>query len=135
MITEDYVSFEIAKLLKEKGFDSEDCFAFYNKNGEIGFLQTFGDITDYYDLENPVIAPTHQMAMKWLREVHDLWCEIAPEGKGLWCAEIYSLREEEFIPGSIIHKNKSYKESVEAILKYCLENLPNIRENLIDYEE
>ena len=28
MITEDYVSFETAKLLKEKGFDSE-CHSYY----------------------------------------------------------------------------------------------------------
>jgi hypothetical protein len=29
MITEDYVSFEVAKLLKEKGFN-EPCIATYN---------------------------------------------------------------------------------------------------------
>ena len=51
MITEDYCSFEVAKLLKEKGFDYK------------GF--------DYIDFEGEVIRqdrPTHQMAMKWLRE-------------------------------------------------------------------
>ena len=34
MITEDYVSFATAQLLKEKGFDgkdTEDCFAFYKE--------------------------------------------------------------------------------------------------------
>ena len=34
MIQEDYVSFETAKLLKEKGFDGE-CFAAYNGNGKL----------------------------------------------------------------------------------------------------
>ena len=29
-LTEDYVSFETAKLLKEKGFD-EPCFAYYSE--------------------------------------------------------------------------------------------------------
>jgi len=33
MITEDYVSFETAKLLKEKGFDKK-CFTVYNNNHE-----------------------------------------------------------------------------------------------------
>lgn len=33
MITEDYVGFETAKLMKEKGFD-EICYLGYNKNGE-----------------------------------------------------------------------------------------------------
>ena len=34
MITEDYVSFETAKLLKEKGFD-EDIDLWYDENGEM----------------------------------------------------------------------------------------------------
>ena len=68
MITEDYVSFEIAKLLKEKGFD-ECIFEFYvgdsimyARNGEGFRLSELPDI--YY----PHI--THQMALAWLREVH-----------------------------------------------------------------
>ena len=32
MIQEDYVSFETAKLLKEKSFD-ESCHAYYNDDG------------------------------------------------------------------------------------------------------
>ena len=33
MVTEDYVSFEIAKLLKEKGFESDNCHTAYDENG------------------------------------------------------------------------------------------------------
>ena len=36
MITEDYVSFEIAKLLKEKGFD-ELCYQKYDDEGYLSF--------------------------------------------------------------------------------------------------
>ena len=36
MITEDYVSFEVAKLLKAKGF-RETLTSFYNGDGEINF--------------------------------------------------------------------------------------------------
>lgn len=36
MITEDYVSFEVAKLLKEKGFD-EPLKRFYNSEGKKEF--------------------------------------------------------------------------------------------------
>jgi hypothetical protein len=63
------------------------------------------------------------MAMKWLREVHNLWCEISPEGKGLWYREVYSLTDEEYIPNSNGHKIKSYEEACEAAIKYSLENL------------
>ena len=129
MIKEDYVSLETAKLLKEKGFD-EKCMSYYG-HGEfqLGHPEYMKSNTDRdgvacngvpYDAYN---APTLQMAMKWLREVHNLWCEISWEGKGLWCMEVFSLMDEEFIPGSIVHEIKSYEEACEAAIKYCLENL------------
>lgn len=69
MITEDYVSFETAKLLKEKGFDEECSSAFY-KTGRIvdGYDSEFS--YNYYD------RPTLQIARKWLREKHNLHIEI-----------------------------------------------------------
>jgi len=114
MITEDYVSSELAKLLKEKGFYSEDCFAFYKKNREICFLQTFGDIADY-DSGTCVIAPTLQMAMKWLREVHDIKIMIRPYVDGTYSYEILN--------GFWYVNFDSYEDAVEAAIKYCLENL------------
>ena len=43
MIQEDYVSFETAKHLKEKGFD-EDINLWYNENGNEIFFQQKYDI-------------------------------------------------------------------------------------------
>jgi hypothetical protein len=129
MIQEDYVSFETAKLLKEKGFDSEDCFAFYKKNGEIGFLQTFGDIADY-DSEACVIAPTLQTAMKWLREVHNLFIEIRVgeiDGKTWYDFDIIPINgrkvEWNHYTNLPLVELNSHEEAVELALKYCLENL------------
>lgn len=79
MITEDYVSFETAKLLKEKGFDceKESITAMYRKDGEFYSLSSSDPYYyDYNDFdEYDYIAPTIQMAMKWLREVHNLVIE------------------------------------------------------------
>lgn len=69
MITEDYVSFETAKLLKEKGFD-EYC-GYYNSDGEYWEYRVYNHRGEYY-----ISAPTLQMAMKWLREKHHLHIEI-----------------------------------------------------------
>lgn len=114
-ITEDFCSYEVAKLLKEKGFDYQ------------GF--------DYIDFEGEVIKqdrPTHQMAMKWLREVHHKHCSVSYDIDLYWFFQIIELKElkEHFDYSELIHyhtKNEtgfnSYEEAVEAALKYCLENL------------
>ena len=126
-ITEDYVSFDAAKLLKEKGFDSEDCFAFYKKNGEIGFLQTFGDITDYVS-ETCVIAPTLQMVLKWLREVHNIFIIIEPHKydyineRNSSC--IASLWQGDNYYENITSKDyPTYEEACEETIKFSLKNL------------
>ena len=131
MITEDYVSFETAKLLKEKGFDWE-CFQYWH---EIDNLTCFKielvhsqSMYPIQNISNPCFfgpaAPTLQMAMKWLREVHKLWCEISWEGKNAWFVDIFSLDEEQYVmSGHKMHKVPSYEEACDAAIKYCLENL------------
>ena len=125
MITEDYVSFETAKLLKEKGFDSEECFAFYKENGKMGFLQTFGDIADY-NSETCVLAPTLQMAMKWLRKNHNFYIDPYPEDNKTWCLIIWELYPKCVKQCKGKYDDHSYstpEEACEAAIKYCLENL------------
>ena len=129
MITEDYVSFQVAKLLKEKGFDCSrsDISAMYNEDGKLFSLSTADKY--YYDYddfdEKDYIAPTLQMAMKWLRKIHSL--EIYPyhdygEDNDSWWFEIIRSRSSyaEYESDSIYLK---YEEACEAAIKYCLENL------------
>ena len=118
MITEDYVSFETAKLLKEKGFDWNcESKRFYPEPD--------------YDQESPdgVYAPTLQMAMKWLREVHNLCLEPYRTACGYLCdvarvpsgSEIYGQDNEGDDEDS--GEFTTYEKSCEAAIKYCLENL------------
>ena len=74
MITEDYCSFEISKLLRNKGFN-EPCRAYY----DMGALKE--DVTVPMDWSHSnfidhISAPTLQLAMKWLREVHRIEIHI-----------------------------------------------------------
>lgn len=114
-ILEDYVSFETAKLLKEKGF-TENCLMRYNKVGDLveeayKFDWNFQTI-DYS-------APTLQMAMKWLREIHDIDVSVVP----LRSHKEYLPRiESDAISHDAIPCRK-YEEACEAAIKYCLENL------------
>ena len=106
MIQEDYCSFEVAKLLKEKGFDYQ------------GF--------DYIDFEGEVIRqdrPTHQMAMKWLRDIHNINIEINFNryGPNYRYKIIYKpeILDDIYSTGNYLY----YEEAVEVALKYTLENL------------
>ncbi len=131
-ITEDYVSFETAKLLKEKGFDCEDCIAFYNKDGTIRFLQTFGDVAEYYD--ESIDAPTHQMALKWLREIHKIhinldihWLHFANRNGWMYVIERILDNGVDYVDSkgdsSDLTFFSTYEEACERAIKYVLENL------------
>lgn len=64
MITEDYVSFEVAKLLKEMGFDGDTSCYYTPDNKKRWVYQHYQD----FDKKDRIECPTFQMAMKWLRE-------------------------------------------------------------------
>lgn len=117
MITEDYVSFETAKLLKEKGFDEICSFAFYKD----------GRIVDRYDSEfsyNYYDRPTLQMAMNWLEEKYGVFCAIRRHGNSD-DGFSYSWNCEGKM-GLSIGNGGGFKTATEAredVIKYCLENL------------
>lgn len=106
IITEDYVSDETFKLLKEKGFD-DSCCRFVIESDET-----------YYRG-----APTLQMAMKWLRKVHNI--DIFPWkiGKGIYSCAIFNSNTGQDLSSDKDFPSEKYEETVEEAIKYCLENL------------
>ena len=108
---EDYCSYEVAKLLKEKGFDWECEHVIWE-----------GADDNYENYDKAIPNPTHQMAMKWLRESHNLQIQIIP----------ITSRHKDWTFGIDINFSPltidllcfpTYEEAVEAALKYVLENL------------
>lgn len=124
MITEDYVSFETAKLLKEKGFDEPVLFTIdregfqqYPKNLEFEYLHNSEVSADEY------ACPTLQLAMKWLREVHNIDIIITSSKD-----ESYNKRKYTYVIvskrfGGTDNVKRTYEEACETAIKYCLENL------------
>ena len=131
MIKEDFVSFEVAQLLKEKGFD-EPCMAYYTTSTHKGHEV-------HYDVYSPCNSdlniifcnmefgslPTHQIAMKWLRRVHNVNIDIV---------SIWNQKRFEYQVFVVTPENAKqcyvddklylgYEEAVEGALKYCLKNL------------
>ena len=116
MITEDYVSFEIAKLLNEKEFD-ERSTASYDLKGRLQEGSAYWNSTPSW-----YAAPTLQMTMKWLREVHKIHIVIGwlPNSK-LFFTHICDMNSG--YPKRNKHEYTSYEEAIEEALKYTLENL------------
>lgn len=129
MITEDYVSFETAKLLKEKGFD-ELCDKKYNGYKSIvpaGKMIELWQNSEFDDDEE-CSAPTLQMTMKWLREAHNIHIDINTN---------WAFKDDNFIVIGYMFNTHSainswyqdlvnyptYEQACEAAIKYCLENL------------
>jgi len=118
MITEDYVSLEIAELLKEKGFDWNcESNRFYPEPD--------------YDQESPdgVYAPTLQTAMKWLRNQHNLHIMVDCIGSKNYMPTVQFICNSKDIKVES-DKNKiggngfdSFEEACESTIKYCLEKL------------
>jgi len=118
MIQEAYCSFEVAKLLKEKGFNERSA-ASYDSKGQLQEGYAYWNKTPIW-----FAAPTHQMAMKWLRDVHHIainigWGEIF-EDQYKWWSTVLNMDNGDLYDE---HYNASYEESVEDTLKYCLEKL------------
>lgn len=118
MIQEDYCSYEVAKLLKEKGFDEPLVNYYYTAKGErVGYLLM---------PEVQYLCPTHQIAMKWLREkgiecvVIPIWNTIGKQYRSYVLSDLGDKYKDNYDSYS---DNISYEEAVEAALKYSLINL------------
>lgn len=122
MIEEAYCSFEVSKLLKEKGFD-EKVSTYYLVHSN-DFPEFFDKKDEFPDPEDVWLkCPTHQMAMAWLREIHFLWIDIDPLTNYKWTWGIWLMNDPNFKMGESSQVTSNYKEAVEAALKYALENL------------
>ena len=126
MITEDYCSFEVAKLLKEKGFD-ELCIFKYNSKG---IRVKAGEAIDEWQNseldDDECSCPTHQMAMKWLREEYNIFIQISAVLQDQPFGLHYrpSIQDyHAYARHDNFNEYVTYKEAVEVVLKYCLENL------------
>ena len=125
MIKEDFVSFEVAKLLKEKGFN-EPTWTRYEDNDEV----IFGDKYNWNNSPmGQISAPTNQMAMKWLREVHNLFIElyVVKNYSKKKLEYTYSIQDLDFQgsdDGIECCKNwDTPEQACEIAIKYCLEKL------------
>ena len=135
---EDFVTFEIAKKLKEKGF-KEQCLAYYTKDSDFYYNNSYGsDVENAFKSFNSrpnhicgkrIDAPIIYQVLKWLREEKLILIGLSPmqeydvEETIEWCATVYKADKQ----GGLSLKEELYYESYEqaalASIEYVLDNL------------
>ena len=111
-MNEDYVSFEVAKLLKEKGF-RWGCQAFYTSDREL-ILSPVHTINDEME-DSDIACPTLYMAQKWLRS-KGYHVEVVYMRNDLWIYEILTIPHHDLVglADRIITNFISYEYALNA---------------------
>lgn len=129
---EAYVSFEVAKLLKEKGFDGL-CYGIWHIYNEV--FELHYEPLDYSNLRDEMLlAPTQQMAMRWLREEYNILVTVQPceVGAGVddYTYIIYEIQPEDYhfkfiAQGRVqpVAYTMDYEGTLEEGIKHALINL------------
>lgn len=145
MIHDEIVTYEVAKLAKEKGFDW-DCPMFYNPEGELEYGWAYDPMNSGLDMRDMLChnsklplgfgaecsAPTQSLLQKWLREEKRINICIDSD---------LDFNEEDYIyEWQLSHKKDlgdgcyriitesdmefypTYEEALETSMKYALEN-------------
>lgn len=152
MIKEMYCSYELSKLLKEKGFKESTQLVWYEHlpsqnavhNSEIGkpkrdyfYWGKEGERNSPWTNDSPIpsyisgevySSPTYQMAMAWLREIHGVFIVIEPHTYDYvnekYANYTFSIWQGDNYDENPLSENfPSYDEAVEAACLYVLNNL------------
>ena len=129
-LTEDFVSFELAKLLRKKGFDGY-CFMIYSIDGTIdNTMELYGEVSmcNSECSDGDIVAPTFQMAIKYLREQYGFLISINPtlDKDGQLCIMYYIWDMDDIEKEAVksgLYSIENYNQCIDDSIKYCLENL------------
>lgn len=106
-MTEELVTLETAKLLKEKGFLQRKYFI---------------NVSTLHNCYKYLSVPPQSVVQRWLRETKDLHIEISYMYENYWIYDILTIPNHDLVGLSdrpIIHY-KSYEEALEAGIQETL---------------
>ena len=137
---EQLVTFDTAKLAKEKGFDI-DCYHAYDKDNKliectsstltgkvVKFSASLIRTLSFYD--KPIechLAPTQSLLQKWLREKHNIEVTCYKDKDGQYSVsrgKSYSLDNTLSGITGKINTFKTYKDALEKGLEEALKLIP-----------
>ena len=135
-MNEDFVTYEIAKMLKEKGYNCELPYAMYNEIGQFCLLTTsapyhvcesgykYREYYDYNDFDkNDFIAPTISQVLKWLRKEKKIHISIDIWGR-TWGYDILNLPSGNSLHWTAYDENiNNYEQAALAGIEYVIDSL------------
>ncbi len=120
---EDFVPYELAVKLKEKGFTCEYPFAMYNKYEQ--FCPLYSSDKHYFGIDDfdkhACIAPTISQALKWLREDKKIYICISYDDVCVYSYDIVGIMDGEF--KGVEYDYETYEQAAIAGIEYVIYNL------------
>lgn len=124
MIEEEYITFETAKLAKEKGFDGQ-CRLAFGLNGDDGL-----------PFEKEILRPTQQVLARWLREkkkilvtpyisyrdIYDFDENYAGDEQ-VWNCSVVTTSQHTCLYDALSKDFTTYEEAMEAGLQKALKSI------------
>ena len=129
---EDFVTFEIAKKLKEKGFSLEKTEIYGNFDSDGLFHpQLYFNYIETMDCDE-IIAPTISQVLKWLRKEKKISIEVSIHCSLKWMCGIYEFSDgiadftqydNNGIDDTVYILYESYEQAALSGIEYSLDNL------------
>ena len=109
VMTEELVTLETAKLLKEKGFQQRKYFI---------------NVSTLHHCYKYLSVPPQSIAQKWLRENHSIHIAVDFNQYGRWYYRLYDIEDYDFLSETEVDKiYKSYEEALEAGIEEALKHI------------
>jgi hypothetical protein len=128
---EQLISFNTAKLVKEKGFDNTSLPQYIQYDTDDWRLK---DNQEYNELNNTIgignkiriSAPTQSLLQRWLREIHKIYIDVESVLVGLYDIE-FICSNYQVLEYSRLRLNqcKTYEEALEKGLQEALKLIKN----------
>lgn len=107
------VSFPLAKLIKEKGFDKPTP-SFYFKNGEIGYGQLYNWNGSHNSTD--ISRPTISDVIMWIYEKHEIWISVDPENETNTWFHTITHGKSTTVFGDYSSLTEAYEAGIEDVL-------------------
>lgn len=122
-MNEDFVTYELAVKLKERGFN-EPCYGYYHRGGGDNSFEVCGNgDCDFLNSKNKhrIATPTISQVLKWMRKEKKIYVSVEVECEDWFEYKIVQLIKNTRRTGTRVYE--TYDDAMLAGIEYVLDNL------------